>query len=220
VRAQSFVGTRASLPKPTQADCYAFPHHQVYLDGGVFLQTRSGPNWEGGVITLATCKHHLRTTRTPEEWIGVWFAGFTPKINGENYLLYLAEVTQAFDSNYALGQLLKDKYPRAYAVKNAANNPLGDVYPPSGSLRGEQVYYRQNFSASAEHVRQELKHGEPKWYSDIEYIGRSGRRPAALVLRGSVFKRPTYRARRPLHRSGWRCSLSELINAHIEEVVW
>jgi hypothetical protein len=40
-----------------------------------FIQTGSGPNFQGGFITLCTCKHHMRSARDAEDWprlLGSW----------------------------------------------------------------------------------------------------------------------------------------------------
>lgn len=190
--------------------CYAYPQHEIYLsDKGTFLQTRSGPNWQGGVLTLATCKHYLRSTRPAQGWPGTWLAGFTPKINGENYLLYVAQVALAFENNQLLGDHLRKYDRKAYTAKNAFYNVVGDVYP----CNGPDAYDLRNYAVHPEHVRQELKKGAPKWHSDINY-----KRPAPVfIMGGYLYSRPMYRVTRPLHRSGWKCDITELFN-YLEEV--
>ena len=197
-------------------DCYAFPLHQVYLVDDRFEQTRSGPNWQGGVMTLTTCKHFMRTTR--EDWVGAWLAAFTPKIDGENYLLSLMQVHQQFESNYALGVYLRAHRPDVYAAKRTDKNPLGDIYHPKRQLAGTAIRDHRNYTVHPNHVRWELKNGAPKWYSDINY--QKGRRaPAALLFDTQyLFSRPAYRVTRPLYRSGWRCTLGDLLANYMEEV--
>ena len=72
---------------------------------GSFVQTGSAPNFQGGLITLCTCKHLMRTNRTPNNWECVWIAGFTG-INilsdHRNYLFYLMRVKEAFSSHKEL----------------------------------------------------------------------------------------------------------------------
>jgi hypothetical protein len=56
---------------------YAYVMSSVVLDGGNLLQRGTGPNFQGGYITLCTCKHRMRTTLPADQWPGIWVAGFT-----------------------------------------------------------------------------------------------------------------------------------------------
>src|SRR6185312_15613746 len=40
-----------------------------------FVQTGSGPNFQGGLLTLCTCKGLMRTGRDLDAWRGIWIAG-------------------------------------------------------------------------------------------------------------------------------------------------
>ena len=223
---QSFQGWRTNRALPRagsalQGDCYAFPQHQIYLGPAGFEQTRSGPNWQGGRLTLATCKHASRATRAPLDWIGVWWAGFTPKINGENYLLFLAQVERAFISNYALHEYLEMEHSAVLLAKSAVRNPLGDVFSPRKAMRGEAVYDPRLYIEPKGHVRMEMdkKRGTPKWHNDIGYLSRAGRRaPPLLMGHTYLFSAPKYRVLRPLHRSGWRCRVEQLLTEYLEAV--
>src|SRR5712691_3567326 len=48
----------------------------------VFGQTGSAPNFQGGYITLCTCKHQMRATQDCHEWRDTWIAGFASRCFG------------------------------------------------------------------------------------------------------------------------------------------
>lgn len=162
---------------------YVYPHHQIKLnDENELEQTRSGPNWEGGVVTMATCKHYLRTYKTlkPKK---VALCGVTNKLDGENYLLYLGVIEEMFDSNYDLGTYLMTHYPVAYKEKLATNNRLGDIYEPTDDIL-DSKYDSFNFEEPCEdHCRfAEHEKGQPKYIKDIEYETKTGQKPKTLIL--------------------------------------
>jgi hypothetical protein len=206
------------LKQDQDAECYAYPHHEIELVDGLFHQTRSGPNWQGGLMTLATCKHYLRQTRPIGLWVGVWFAGFAPRTAtpGDNYLLYLARVGGSFCSNYQLGRALPSG---TYRAKLATHNPLGDIFEPKKRLLTEvDQYSYRNFVEPVGHVRQTefYKDGSPKWHRDIQYF--RNRHPAALLMdEVFLFNRPVYKTNRELHRSGFKCTIGELVRNYLEK---
>jgi len=80
--------------------------------------TGFAPNFDGGILTLATCKSGIRGHAKIKEWI----AGFSSKkLNGDEVgqerLVYLAQVTDIFTF-----EDFWDKFPQ----KRPNNNPLGD----------------------------------------------------------------------------------------------
>ena len=163
---------------------YVYPHHLIKLVDGKFEQTRSGPNWEGGVLTMATCKHLLRTYSTLEEK-KVAFCGITNKLDGENHLMYIGVIDKMFDSNYDLNCYLSNNNQRAMKAKLATDNRLGDVFLPVTQLEGDDKYDSMNFDEPCDdHCRKEENDskGDPKWIKDIEYITRNGTRPKCIVF--------------------------------------
>ena len=96
-----------------------------------FVHTGSGPNFQGGLITLCTCKHQMRSRRGLRDWRGAWVAGFTSlgKVPGDhvNHLVYLMKVGQAYTSHRDLWHALSAAQREA---KAADTNPLGDVFRP------------------------------------------------------------------------------------------
>jgi hypothetical protein len=57
-----------------QDRAYSYIVRTVKLDheGPTFEQHGSAPNFQGGVLTLCTCKHQMRATQSTEDWQGVW----------------------------------------------------------------------------------------------------------------------------------------------------
>lgn len=205
-------GRYSSINAPKKDEVRTFPLHQIYLEDGVFKQTRSGPNWEGGILTLSTCKHYMRTAK--KDWEGLWLAGFTPKVGcDENYLLFLARIEHVFDSNYDLGQWMWRHFPATWKEKNALRNPFGDIYPPKRTDLSDRAKYNpRNFHVPDGHCRMEMdkKWGVPKWTKDIDYEAK-GVRPKCFVFTSvKLFKKPTWIATRPLHRSGYKGTIADL----------
>ena len=188
-----------------------FPQHQIYLEDGIFKQTRSGPNWQGGVLTLSTCKHYMRTANV--DWIYTYIAGFTPKVGcGDSYLLFLARISNVFDSNYDLGQYMNEHHRDAWIQKIAPQNNLGDIYMPKRKLTDKTKYNPKNYFSPHGHVRMDMdkKWGVPKWNKDIDYEAK-GRRPVTFIFDNvHLFQKPVFVATRPLHRSGYKGTISDL----------
>ena len=94
-----------------------------------FLQKGSAPNFQGDHITLCTCKHYMRSSRSVECWRNVWIAGFTSNGEGRNYLICLIQVERAFNSFRELwdAKILSGATKKA---KNAPRNSLGDLFRP------------------------------------------------------------------------------------------
>lgn len=202
---------RQASTGPEAPVLYQYTHHQVYLENGRLKHTRSSPNWEGGVVTYATCKHHLRCT--DRGWQGTWLAGLCPKDCADNTVLFVGVVASEFRSNYHLSTYLRDNFPRAYQEKQASSNPRGDLYQPLRplSLHGTDIYNHCNYKEPPNHVRSvefyksspgstsDRPDGRvPKWWRDVEYVQR-GRYPPVFILSPCwLFSRPTlWTERRP-----------------------
>ena len=96
----------------------------------VFKQIGSAPNFQGGVLTLCTCKHQMRTSRkSRENWNNIWVAGFTSRspFEGRYWLFYLAQMKQGYDSHSDLWASLNEE---TRLSKAAHKNFLGDVFKP------------------------------------------------------------------------------------------
>lgn len=207
-------GNKRTINAPDDAVIRTFPQHLIFLEDGIFKQTRSGPNWQGGVLSLSTCKHYMRTSGDAESWVGSYLAGFTPKSEcGENYLLFLAEISQVFDSNYDMGLYLNQHHRDAWTQKIATQNQFGDVYLAKRKLSDKTKYNPKNYYIPHGHCRMEMdkKWGVPKWNKDIDYTNPRGGRPFCFVFANvHMFKRPVFMSTRPLHRSGYKGTISDL----------
>jgi len=150
-----------------------------------FLQPGCGPNFEGGLITLCTCKHYMRTGRDVSDWKNdVWIAGFTGvnlMQDKRNYLFYLMKVTESFFSFKVMWE--SPILASARSTKNATVNPRGDMYQPMQDIKDEFAYSNYHSPIEKpkhEHWRSDRKY-EYMWHKDICYKGRCGRSPALLV---------------------------------------
>lgn len=85
---------------------YSYVVKSVYMDdsGQHFEQYGSAPNFQGGRLTLCTCKHQMRTNLGCLEWPGTWVAGFTSRRihDGRHWLFYLTRVQKAYESHAGL----------------------------------------------------------------------------------------------------------------------
>lgn len=112
---------------------YSYVVKSVSMDdsGQQFEQHGSAPNFQGGRLTLCTCKHQMRTSLDCSEWPGTWVAGFTSRRihDSRNWLLYLTQVRRAYESHAELW----DSLPAGTRKKKSAReNFLGDVFVPRG----------------------------------------------------------------------------------------
>ena len=136
--------------------------------------TGCGPNLEGGLATLCTCKHSMRQSYIPKDWKGRWILGLTSRamkkgFSGEHYLFYLMKVSQAFESHRDLFEYLAKGNRKALQIKNATKNPFGDVYQPRGTC-ADALNPSMYDLPCANH-----SHGSKvndQWVDDIVYKGK------------------------------------------------
>lgn len=110
---------------------YYYIIRSVDLENNKFIQKGSGPNFEGDIITLCTCKHKMRTYPNIDQ--GTWIAGITSKNIGSNlgnYIYYLARINETFNSHYELWEYFKKHAPNTLKLKSSVQNPLGDIFFP------------------------------------------------------------------------------------------
>jgi hypothetical protein len=152
----------------------------------VYEQRGSAPNWEGGYISLCTCKHSMRTTLKPEQWTrGKWVAamtGYNRRFNYQQSLICLFRVGEAHASMAAMAHALRTSGREAVAdVKDASLHPRGDLMKPirtgmSSNPHDPRAYHEP----CPDHVHHQPSNPQ-LWQTDIDYVGRSGRRPPMLV---------------------------------------
>jgi hypothetical protein len=149
--------------------------------GGDFAQVGTAPNFQGGLVTLCTCKGQMRAGRDVHAWeVGdVWIAGVAGAEAGPlgtGHLFYLMRVERAFASHRDLWSWLVAHAPKAAQAKAADRHPLGDVYRPR-DLGGDPFDPRAYVAPCRDH-----RHAnDDAWHEDVNYCSIYGRRPALLV---------------------------------------
>jgi hypothetical protein len=159
---------------------YSYVVTSIKNQKGHFVQTGCGPNFQGDLITLCTCKGQMRTYLPTDKWIGVWVAGFTNIEAGgnRNALVYLMKVLYSFESHFDLwySATIPEKSKQ---TKNARLNELGDVYEPQPeSVRGGQFNVQSYYAPHPNHPHA----ADDRWHKDIDDTGsQTGLRPALLA---------------------------------------
>jgi hypothetical protein len=165
---------------------YAYVMSTVVMEEGELRQTGTGPNFQGGYITLCTCKHRMRTSLANENWPNKWLAGFSSvKCDHRHWLFYLAKVEAAFESYSDLWQsaFLSD---RSLEEKCARYSELGDLYEPKRILNCESRYDPDNYHAPISgHRHNVVRAGNLLWPVDIDYkrkkLKYEPKRPSLLI---------------------------------------
>ena len=157
---------------------YSYVVRTVTYQKGRLFQTGSGPNFQGDLITLCSCKHWMRTYSDVESWKGKWIAGLTSfGLLGGNSLFYLMRISDSLESHRDFW--LSERIPKEAKFAKAAHlDRFGDIYKPKG-CSGHPYSHLHYIEPCEGHV-----HCEPgDWRKDIEYISsrRHRRRPALLV---------------------------------------
>jgi hypothetical protein len=208
------------------ATVYCYVIETVKNNNGCFRQKGCGPNWQGGLITLCTCKHYMRTFKNSEDWKGIWIAGFTSINDGssgkdgsnrKNALVYLMKIKDAFESHHDLWYALPAK---ARLAKDAhkKGNKFGDVFRPIRKLKNSDKYAHSLYHGPCDetHVHSEW------WHKDVNYPKTKNRhRPSLLVgdkNNSYLWDKPLVAAINNLHRGQKKMSLGELLDIFLCEV--
>jgi hypothetical protein len=189
---------------------YGYVVASIDYKRGTFVQTGCGPNFQGDLITLSTCKHLMRSRLELADWPGVWIAGFTGvnQVPGErlNYLFYVMRVADAYPSHRDLWYKLPDTVRQA---KAARLNPLGDLYQPHKS--GGDPFDPGTYEPPCSDHSHFPKNG---WHKDIHYEGYGGRPPLLLVgdrQFSFLWDRPVIAYPPPMHPRTKNHNLSNLL---------
>jgi hypothetical protein len=182
----SLAELRRALENSGTGEAYAYVIRTVAVSAGELKQKGCGPNWDGGLITLCTCKAQMRSRRAVPEWPGLWIAGFTgcTKTPRGNVLVFLMRVDRAFESYYDLWNWLPDNIRQA---KAAHQNPRGDLFEPIKNLHTNPAgrFNPRNYKPPHKdhpHSRENPKNkNTPRWYRDVDYASRHGKRAPYLV---------------------------------------
>lgn len=133
----------------------------------LFEHHGSGPNFQGGRLTLCTCKHQMRTSLGCADWKGTWVAGFTSRClkDGRHWLFYLTRIAEAHESHADLWDRL---LAPARRKKSAQENFLGDVFAPRAKVAGDGRFdpRRYHTPSGHSHRRDSCDNG---WHNDIDY---------------------------------------------------
>lgn len=152
----------------------------------VYEQRGSAPNWEGEHITLCTCKHPMRASLTPAQWMQdkwvVAMTGYNQRFGYQQSLICLFRVGEAHPSMAALAHALRQSGREAVAAaKDATVHPRGDLMMP---LRAgipanphDPAVYRE---PCLQHVHRQPRDPEC-WHQDVNYVGGGGRQAPMLV---------------------------------------
>ncbi len=144
----------------------------------IFRQEGIGPNLEGGLISLCTCKHYMRTF--PAIQAGTWVGGVTGVNSGPdyedkgimgNYLFYLFQIDKTFESHYDLYNYIKNS-PATFNSKSSIKNRFGDVYIPKKDLKDEEKFEPASYKNPIEGHRHFKKES---WHYDIKKVTRNFR---------------------------------------------
>lgn len=146
-------------------------------------QTGSAPNFEGGRITLCTCKHKDRATFHPssdphDPWENVWVAGLTSKTEDPSRsLVYLMCVERSFLSQMELWRALPRDCRRA---KSASKSEVGDLFEPKPAATTNPHNPACYHGPCDAHVHA-LKGWPSQWHRDVMRWGRRAK-PHRLLL--------------------------------------
>jgi hypothetical protein len=190
----------------TDEEVYAYVVRSVRPVNGEYEQRGSAPNFQGGLITLCTCKHSMRATLTSEQWQrGVWVAGLTSwdqAFEKQQSLVYLMRVGEAFNSQAELVQELRESgRSQVIDAKASTRHPLGDLMIPGTDRMSDSDKH-----SPAAYLPPMLKHAHRRtaddcgWENDVNYIGAGGRQSVMLVgdpQYSFIWTKPVVRRRAP-----------------------
>jgi len=156
---------------------YYYVIHSVKFkkDKKIFIQTGCGPNLEGNMITLCTCKHTMRTY--PEVKKNVWIAGITSNTlfkSKKRYLFYLFKIKETFNSHFDYYNYIKEHSPKIVNTKSTRKNKFGDLFIPNikKEFNGEDffnpIFYKPPIKTHLHNKRD--KEGNLNYFNDIEKI--------------------------------------------------
>jgi hypothetical protein len=173
----------------------------------------SGPNFQGGRLTLCTCAHQIRTEKkTPADWAGSWVAGFTsPRLCKKTWLFYLAQVEQGHPTAADLWNKLSGGEQQA---KSTRLSRLGDAFEPNSAATYAGPHKAKYYHPPMVGHSHRATAPDERWKQDIEYSHPGFRRHAAhLVARPELtflWQTPTlFLEHHPRNRS-W-ASVDELL---------
>ncbi|MBP7653484.1 hypothetical protein KA977_08680 [Candidatus Dependentiae bacterium] len=191
---------------------YIYKLSTIRFENNQMQQKGSAPNFQGGLITLCTCKKYLRTYSEIKTTPRVWIAGLTSSTknikNPFGSLFYLMKIGERYESFYDIW-LANNK--TVQSAKSACNNELGDFYEPKIKKIKEHSEDRFN-SINYEFPNENHSHiinDEDEWRTDIECVYNNKRRP--VLLSGNInfsflWSAPKIKFNEDISRGGLKCS--------------
>lgn len=175
-----FEEIAALLRKEHNGIAYCYIVRSVGTENGRMVQKGSGPNFQGDLVTLCTCKRRMRTYRSVDDWKGVWIIGISGSEAKANHaVFYMMKVLVAFESYRDLwySDVLT---PQAKVAKAAKTHPLGDIFEPKNDWGNpfDPTFYKQPIEEHS-HARGSAP---AEWHKDIDYYNpKIGHRAALLI---------------------------------------
>jgi hypothetical protein len=167
--------------KQQPTSVYSYVVTSIHLDEEQRLRQRgSGPNFQGGRITLCTCKHRMRAALEVEQWPGQWIVGLSSRRRYQNrhWLVFITRVQEAYASHAELWQALPAAARRA---KSARQHIHGDLFEPRERAKAKSLqaspFDPESYHDPIEGHRHELIE---QWQKDVASEAW-GRRSALLV---------------------------------------
>lgn len=201
-------------PPEKTAAVFSYVVASTCLDAqGRLRQLGSGPNYQGGLITLTTCKRRMRAALEVEAWPGQWIVGLSGNglHEGRQWLVFVTQIERAFASH---AELVKALPPEVRRAKSSRLSVHGDLFEPLRAVTDEEALEPGNYHPPiVGHLHQKPE----KWHKDIHYP--SWQRPAALLVgdpkRSFLWTEPTlfYRGEGGQLRQGYKkwLNLSEFV---------
>jgi len=155
------------LSDPGEVRSYIVKSVRMDSTSQCFEQHGSGPNFQGGLLTLCTCKHQMRTSLNCATWPGTWIAGFTSRCihKRRHWLFFLTRIANAYESHAELWESLSETTRRN---KSAQNNFLGDVFVPRGKVTGGGRFDPRRYYQPSRHSHRQGT-CDTGWRNDIDY---------------------------------------------------
>jgi len=121
--------------------------------------------------------HPLRAERDAEEWRGWWIAGLANQ-GGRVWLLYLAEIGHAYESQRDIWNAIS---PDTREAKSTRNDAFGDLYEPQ-ILEGADPFDSANYYPPMMGHRHHFRENDETWRRDIDFFHENFKRHSAYLL--------------------------------------
>ncbi len=180
-------------------------------DPGLFWQHGCAPNFQGGVITLCTCKHWMRTFKPVEDWKGVWIAGFSGLTHTDQQsLVYLMRIGESFSDFRTLWQESELLSHKAKAAKTADKNSCGDLYEPVAANKTNPLSPEAYNPPCESHVHYH------SWEYDVDTSYYDKKNPSALLIgdpeKSYIWQEPALESKRKFTQGQATENLSDFLD--------